>query len=199
MSERPNSVSGASDDRPDVRLVVRQLLHHPLDSFVRCWNWKAAALSCILRTPVYVITTFRHGWQAITLAAAVEASFSSGAAGVYAAFTEAVRYAEPESTVATLLLVLLPLLTLALDALVHYLTRTPNLRAGVLLSVAVTIVSSAFNWYSMRRGTLLVGPGRRPFSSDLASLPMLIARFLAEPFIAVWRNLEMLCASALED
>src|SRR5215469_8439666 len=199
MSEKPIPVSGASDHRPDLRLVVRQLLHHPVDSFVRCWNWKAAALSCILRTPLYVITTSRHGWQAITLAAAVEAGFSAGAAGVYAAFTEAVRYAEPEFVVATLLLIVLPLLTLALDALVHYLTLTPNLRAGVLLSLAVTIVSSAFNWYSMRRGTLLVGPGGLPFSSDLGSLPMLIARFLAEPFIAVWRGLKMLCASALED
>ena len=199
MSERPTPVSAASDDRPDVRQVVRQLLHNPVNSFVRCWNWKAAALSCILRTPVYVITTFRYGWQAVTLAAAVEAGFSAGAAGGYAAFTEAVRYAIPESMVAILLLGVLPLLTLALDALVHYLTHTPSLRAGVLLSLAVTIVSSAFNWYSMRRGTLLVGSGGRPFSSDLASLPMLIARFLAEPFIALWRSLKMLCASALED
>jgi hypothetical protein len=116
---------------------------------------------------VYVKTTFRHGWQAMTLAAAVEASFSAVAARVYAAFTEAVRYAEPEFVVAALLLVVLPSLTLALDALIHYVTRTPNLRAGVVLSLAVTIVSSAFNWYSMRRrnsfsrsrgAVILIGP-----------------------------------------
>lgn len=188
-----------SNDRPHVRSVVRQLLQRPVYSFVRCWNWKAAALSCILRTPVYVITTFRHGWQAVTLAAVVEAGFSAGAAGVYAAFTEAVRYAEPEYAVALLLLVILPSVTLVLDALIHYVTRTPNLLAGVLLSLAVTIVSSAFNWYSMRRGTLLVGPGGRSFSSDLASLPMLIARFIAEPFIALWRNRKMVRATGPED
>jgi hypothetical protein len=195
MIENPTPVAVDSHNHPNVWCVTRQLLRHPLYSFIRCWNWKAAALSCILRTPVYIITTFRHGWQAITVAAAVEAGFSAGAAGVYAAFTEAVRDAEPEVAVAVLLLVILPALTLALDALVHFLTRTPNLRAGVFLSLAVTIVSSAFNWYSMRRGTLLVGPGARSFSSDIARLPILIARFVAEPFIALWRNLKMLRAT----
>jgi len=153
----------------------------------------------MLRTPVYVITTLRHGWQAVTLAAIVEAGFSAGAAGVYAAITEAVRDAQPEFAVAVLLLVILPTITLALDALTHYLTRTPNLSAGVLLSLAVTVVSSAFNWYSMRRGTLLVGPGGRSFSSDLAALPMLIARFVAQPFKSLWRNLKMVRAAAAED
>ena len=188
-----------SADGPGVRLVLRQLLRHPVHSFIRCWNWKSAALSCMLRTPVYVITTLRHGWQAVTLAAIVEAGFSAGAAGVYAAITEAVRDAQPEFAVAVLLLVILPTITLALDALTHYLTRTPNLLAGVLLSLAVTVVSSAFNWYSMRRGTLLVGPGGRSFSSDLAALPMLIARFVAQPFKSLWRNLKMVRAAAAED
>lgn len=115
---------------------------------------------------------------------------------VYAAFTEAVRYAVPEFVVGLLLLVVLPAITLALDALLHYLVRTPNLVAGVAASLAVSVLSSAFNWYSMRRGTLLVGPKARPFTSDVASLPILIARFLSEPFVLLWRALRFLCASA---
>jgi hypothetical protein len=153
----------------------------------------------ILRAPVYVATTFRHGWEAATLAGAVEALFSAGAAGVYAAFTEAVRYAVPEFVVGLLLLVVLPAITLLLDALLHYLVRTPNLVAGVAASLAVSVLSSAFNWYSMRRGTLLVGPKARPFTSDVASLPILIARFLSEPFVLLWRALRVLCAPAVEE
>jgi hypothetical protein len=88
---------------------------------------------------------------------------------------------------------------LVLDALVHHLMRTPNLATGVFLSLGVSIFSSAFNWYSMRRGTLLVGPQARSFKSDLIALPRLIYRFVADPLMALWRNLKMLCVLAVED
>ena len=199
MREKPNPVSADLIERPGVWSVVGNLLRHPMHSFIKCWNWKAGALSVILRAPVYVATTFRHGWEAATLAGAVEAVFSAGAAGVYAAFTEAVRYAVPEFVVGVLLLVVLPAITLALDALLHYVVRTPNLVAGVAVSLGVSVLSSAFNWYSMRRGTLLIGPKARPFTSDVASLPILIARFLSEPFVLLWRALRLLGAPAVEE
>jgi hypothetical protein len=185
---------------PNVWVVLGQLLRHPVHSFVTCWNWKAGALSIFLRVPVYVATTFKYGWQATTMAAAVEAVFSCAAAGVYAALTEAIRYAAPETVVAAILLVGLPAITLFFDALFHYVMRTPNLLAGVAVSLVVSILSSGFNWYSMRRGTLLVGEQARPFGSDILSLPLLIARFVAEPFILLWRSLrrslKFLCAAA---
>lgn len=175
--------------------VLRQLLRHPVQSFVICWNWKAAALSMILRVPVYVITTLRYGWRAATLAGLVEALFTALAAGVYAAFTEAIRDAEPQYMVGFLLLVLLPAITLGFDALVHYVMHTPNLAAGVTASLVVSIVSSAFSWYSMRRGTLLVGPAARSFRSDILALPVLILRFLGEPLAFLWRTVKELCTA----
>jgi hypothetical protein len=198
MNPDRHLVSADSDRRPEVGSVVRHLLRHPLRSFVARWNWKAGLLSVLLRTPVYVAATFRHGWEAATLAGAVEAIFSAGAAGVCAAFTEAVRYAVPEFAVATLLLVILPVLILALDAALHYLMHTPNLATGVATSLVVSILSSAFNWYSMRRGTLLVGPTARSFTSDMTSLPLLIARFVSAPFVAAWRSLRFQCPPTVE-
>jgi thiamine transporter ThiT len=194
----PNSPSLPADTRqpPEVWAVVRELARHPVRSFVTGWNWKAAVLSAILRVPVYVITTIKYGWRAATLAGLVEAVFSSGVAGVYASFTEAVRNAVPQSVVALLLLVVLPAITLGFDGLFHYLMGTPNLVAGISVSLAVSIVSSAFNWYSMRHGTLLIGPQSRPFSSDLTAIPVLIGRFLLEPFALLWRTVKMLCAPA---
>jgi hypothetical protein len=177
--------------------VVGQLLRHPFRAFIEGWNWKAAVLSWILRVPIYVITTFKSGWHAVALAALVEASFSSGAAGVYAAFTEAVRYAQPQSTVAFLLLVVLPAVMVALDALMHHVARTPHLLAGVEASIVVSIASSGFNWFSMRRGTLLVGSTARPFSSDLSALPKLILKFIAEPFVILWRAARQWCAALI--
>ena len=198
MSPDRHLVSANSDHRPKVGSVVRHLLRHPVHSFISRWNWKAGLLSVMLRTPVYVVTTFRHGWEAATLAGAVEAVFSAGAAGVCAAFTEAVRYAVPEFAVAMLLLVILPAVTLALDAILHYVMHTPNLLTGVAVSLAVSVLSSAFNWYSMRRGTLLVGPKARSFTSDITSLPLLIARFVSAPFVAAWRSLRFQCPPTVE-
>jgi hypothetical protein len=201
MPKRTEITAKVLQDGPNVWAVLRQLLRHPVHSFLTCWNWKAGALSIFLRVPIYVATTFKYGWQATTLAAAVEAVFSSAAAGVYAALTEAIRYATPQSIVGVILLVVLPAITLVFDALFHYVMGTPNLAAGVTVSLVVSILSSGFNWYSMRRGTLLVGEQARPFGSDVASLPLLIARFVAEPFILLWRNvrrsLRFLCASAV--
>jgi ascorbate-specific PTS system EIIC-type component UlaA len=162
-------------------------MRHPVQAFVVCWNWKAAVLSCILRVPIYLITTFKYGWRAATLAGLVEAFFSTGAAGVYASFTEAVRYAQPQSTVAFLLLVVLPAVMVTLDALTHYVMRTPHLAAGVSASIVVSVLSSGFSWYSMRQGTLLIGSAARPFGSDVSAIPRLIVKFVAEPFVLLWR------------
>ena len=195
MRVKPNPVSGDLS----VWSVLCQLLSHPVHSFIIGWNWKAAALSVVLRVPVYVGTTSRYGWRAVTLAAAVEALFSAAAAGVYAAFTEALRYAVPQVVVAAFLLLVLPAITMALDGAFHYVMHTPNLVAGMSVSLAVSIVSYAFNWYSMRQGTLLVGPKARSLASDIASLPLLIARFLLAPFLLLWRAMRFLSSSVVED
>jgi hypothetical protein len=43
----------------------------------------------------------------------------------------------------------------------------------------VSAVSSLFNWYAMKRGTLLVGAEGRSFGSDLKRLPRLLLSFVA--------------------
>jgi hypothetical protein len=192
-SKQEFSISPQLPGVPDLRVVLRELLLHPVRSFVSCWNWKAAILSCILRVPIYVATTFKFGWRAITVAGLVEAMFAACVAGVYAALTQAIRYAEPQSMVGAILLIALPGITLAFDALIHYVMQTPNLAMGILVSLVVSVLSSAFNWYSMRRGTLLMGPASHSFGRDLVALPVLIARFVAEPVIQLRRIMKTMC------
>lgn len=180
--------NGARQDQKKVSTVLAGLAMHPKRSFVDSWNWKAASLSVFLRAPIYMIATVRHGLQAVALAGLVEGIFSAAFAGVYASFTEAIEGANPQWVVGLLLLVALPAVALVMDAFVHYFAGTPNLKYGVAASLVVSVVSSAFNWYSMRRGTLLVGAGARSFGSDLSRLPLLIGRFLLEPLLLVWRS-----------
>lgn len=192
-----DSSTASSQEKANLWAVLLQLFQHPMDAFIMRWNWKAGALSIILRAPIYVVTTLKYGAQAATRAGLAEALFSAGAAGVYAALTQAIRYAEPQAAVAVLLLAILPAITLAFDALFHHAIGTPNLPAGVLVSLVVSILSSAFNWYSMRRCTLLVGARSRTFSADIAVLPILIGGFLLTPFVVLVRTLKTLCTAGV--
>lgn len=174
-------------------IVLWRLLRNPYAAFVRSWNWKAAALSVILRAPIYLATTLRSGWKQAALAAFAEGAYSAGLSGVYAAFTQAVRGAEPQGAVACLIVALLPAIALVLDSLLHWAVGTPHLRAGVMASFVVSVISSLFTWYSMRRGTLLVGGEGCSFWLDLSRLPGLTVRFLLEPFHFIRRMARKAC------
>jgi len=168
--------------------VLAELLRDPKRVLVDSWNWKAATLSVLLRAPVYMIATMRHGLQVVAAAGTVEGLFSAAFAGVYASITQAIEDAGPQWAVALLLLIALPAVALLIDACVHHLARTPNLKTGVIASLVISILSSGFNWYSMRRGTLLVGPRAQSFGSDLIKLPVLIGSFLLAPLLIIWRG-----------
>jgi hypothetical protein len=66
--------------------------------------------------------------------------------------------------------------------------HTPNLAAGIIASVLISAVASLFDWYVMRRGTLLMGDEGSSFSSDLRSLPPLVLSFVLEPSAWAWRS-----------
>ena len=56
---------------------------------------------------------------------------------------------------------------------------TPHLRIAEIVSLFVSAISALFNWYAMRRGTLLVGGEGGSFGGDLRRLPRLLFGFLA--------------------
>ncbi len=59
-----------------------------------------------------------------------------------------------------------------------WLRGTHHLHAVLIGSVIVSVLSSLFNWFAMKRGTLLVGKDRVSFGSDLKRLPLLAVSFL---------------------
>jgi hypothetical protein len=158
------------------------------------WNWKAAALSAAGRAPIFLATTYRFGWRAATVAVTAEALYRAGTAGFFAAFTQAVRNRRPVWLAMLLVAVAVPTIALVLDCLLHLAMGTPNLMKGMLAATAVSAVTSLFNWYSMRRGTLLVGQGEMSFAYDLCRLPRLILEFLLEPPLWMLRCCKSLLA-----
>jgi hypothetical protein len=96
---------------------------------------------------------------------------------------------EPEREAAVCAMVLLPLLSHSLEFLVHWLRHTPHLRTSIISSMSFTVVSTLFNFYAMRRGTLVVGRNATSFASDMRAMPRTIAGFVAAGPLWMWRSL----------
>ena len=172
-----------------LRFVLAEICGQPKRFLLDTWNWKAAALSVLFRAPVFLISTQRHGLETMATAGIVESIFRIAITGIDASITQAVQRAEPQWAVAIVVLAAIPAMTVALEAVVHLLAATPNLRAGLLASLILSVLSSGFNWYSMRKGALLVGQKADSFATDLARMPMLIGRFALGPVLILWRGM----------
>ena len=77
------------------------------------------------------------------------------------------------------LTLVIPSIFQVLEYLLHWFRGTPHLRLAEIVSLVVSALSALFNWYAMRRGTLLVGKESRSFGTDVHRLPTLIIGFLA--------------------
>jgi hypothetical protein len=91
--------------------------------------------------------------------------------------TQAFRNAESAWAGVTAVMILLPLLSHSLEFAVHFLRGTPHLRTSIISSVVFTMFSTAFNWFAMRRGALMVGEEQTSLASDLARVPALLVEF----------------------
>jgi hypothetical protein len=157
------------------RITVRQafllLLRDPVKYLVRRWNWKSALLSSILRASLFFATNLTAGLPAAVAAMKTELVFRGVTSGFYGALTEAFREAEPSWAAAVTVMILLPLANHSVELFVHWMRGTQRLLASILASMILTAVSTLFNFYVMRRGTLIVGTGRSSLGTDLLRLP----------------------------
>jgi hypothetical protein len=147
-------------------------------TIIALWNWKSALLSVMLRVPVFAVATARRGLEAMTAAVVAEALVCAFNAGCYAAVVQAIRNRKPVWLTATVITVILPAIGQVIEFQVHSLRMTPHRVPAVIVSSILSAISSLFNWYAMRQGTLLVGDEKSSLGSDLKRLPLLIGRFL---------------------
>jgi hypothetical protein len=162
---------------PLFTLALVRLIRDPW-KLVRLWNWKAALLSIFLRGPIFLVASFRLGLGAAVSALGTEVVFCAATAGLYGAIVQMLRVAQPQWLTLVFLTVVLPAMFQVLEYSLHWTRGTPHLRAAELVSIAVSGISAAFNWYVMRRNTLLVGAEGGSFKTDLGRLPRLLFGFI---------------------
>jgi hypothetical protein len=158
--------------------VFAWITHHPWESVGRRWNYKAAVMSAIVRSSLFCATNAGAGLDAAVAAMATEFWFRFATAGFYGALTQAFRRVEPAAVATLAAIVVLPTVAHTLEFLVHFLRGTVALAASIGVSIAVTVLSTSFTLFAMRRGAFVVGHGRS-LLSDLVALPRLLVLFVS--------------------
>jgi hypothetical protein len=171
-----------------VQEIAHDLFHHPFRILVLRWNWKSALLSPIFRGAFVFAATAGAGAAAAANALTVEVLYRGFVSGFCGAIVEAFRSSEPYWAGQLTVVLIVPVVSDSLDFFLHWQQGTPEFGRSVAVSLAMTIVSTAFNYFAMRRGALIVGQQRRTFFEDLATLPLLFAAFL----ITVLRQIRVL-------
>lgn len=161
-----------------LRQAVAGVAGNPWNHLFRAWNWKSALFSSLIRGGIFFAVNRRAGFEAATAAMGVEALYAAGAAGFWGSLVQAFRKVEPPWQAAVVLGLLVPGAAHLLEAAVHWLNKTPNLRASVFASMTFSALSMLFNLHMMRQGVMIVGHGRRPLLDDFRRIPFVIATFL---------------------
>lgn len=135
-------------------------------------------LSAIFRGVIFLIASIKSHHAGRTSGVFAEALFGAVCAGFFGALTQALRFAQPGWLAVLLLAGVFPLAFQLGDFTFHAALGTQVFRIGMIASAVFTVLSSAFNLYIMRRGTLLVGKEGTPFSRDISELPRLALMFV---------------------
>ena len=136
-------------------------------TWLRYFNWKIALTSAVFRGAMFFAMTATAGWRVALAAAMVEAAYRGTVSGFDGALVEAGSPLEPAWLGGWLA-----------AAALHAAHGTPNLIANMAVSLATSSLFTLFNWYAMRRGALLTGPGRASWTGDLRRIPTVAWDFL---------------------
>jgi hypothetical protein len=168
--------------------ALLDLLRRPLVNLVETWNWKAAALSAIIRAAIFLVANLRAGGHRAFRAMVVEGIFAILASGVMGAITQRLRSARPIAATGLVVWLAMPAAMVAAEAAVHHAFATPHLRVGLTLSFLLASVASGFGWFAQRRGVLLAGGVNDSVAHDLRTLPGVVLDFFTTPFRALTRH-----------
>ena len=174
-------------EMPTLVGVVHAVVRHP-DTLLRRWNYKSAVVSALIRSSIFFAANLPAGREAARAAFLTEIALRLATSGFWGALTQELGQVEPEWQGIVGAVVLVPLASHGIEALVHILRGTPALLFSLGASAAFTLVSTAFNVFAMRRGALITGPGSAPLHRDLLRMPALLVSFVSAPLTSLTRS-----------
>ena len=160
--------------------ALHRIVTEPGEVLLRRWNWKAAFFSGSLRGLIFLVTSHRAGWGPALSAMTAEFVLRCATAGFYGSLTQALRHVRPAWHGSVAAMAGLPLLAHGLELLVHRVRGTPHLRAGLIASIAFTLLFTLFHLYAARQGAYVTGEHADSIAADIKRTPSLVTGFLGE-------------------
>lgn len=174
---------------PKISEVIKYIFRHPLEMIIRRWNWKAAALSGIMRGAIYFFTHISLGWRAAISAMSAEFLFRIFNSGATSSIGQALRSAQPQWAANIVVMVMFPAYAHIVEYLLHTLNGDKNVNKSIVFSIIFSALSAIFNLFALRRGVLLVkDEEEETFWSDLKKMPRIFVEFISYPFIWLCRK-----------
>ena len=181
--------------RDSILGVLSYILHHPIETLVLRWNWKAAVLSSLLRAPIFFFSyLFKKDGLKLAIGAAIAQSvFRFVFGGVNGAIIQSFSKVEPPwhavLTVPLVLAAFSHLMEFGVQTVYDNQTGVNGKGRAIAISVLVSAISAVFNLFAMRRGALLVkDESQQPLWRDLSRMPWLAFEFISFPLIWTWRK-----------
>ena len=183
-------INDSTDPQKTISGVLGHTFRHPVESLILRWNWKAAVLSALLRSPIF-FTAYLAQKQGLWIAFGAMLAqffFRTLFGGVNGAIIQSFSKVEP----AWQAVVTIPLVLAAFSHLIEFvvqtgfdsLTGTHGKGKAILVSIIISIISAVFNLFAMRRGALLVkDESEQSLWRDLKRMPWLAFEFLAFPLV----------------
>jgi len=190
--ERHEGVAEAIENTPAPHRVVdvfRYLVRHPVEMLIYRWNWKAALMSGVMRSMIYLFTHLKEGWRAALGAMSVEFIFRLIVSGASGSLVQAFHNAAPVWLATLCVMIMLPAFSHMIEFTLHTLNGDANKGKAIMISITFSIVSAIFNLFAMRRDALLVKDDRaQSLGADLAKMPAIVGEFMFYPLIWFWRK-----------
>ena len=164
--------------------VFRYLARHPVEMLVYRWNWKAAVLSGVMRSMIYLFTHIKEGWRAALGAMSIEFVFRVIVSGASGSLVQAFHRATPIWLATLCVMVMLPGFSHIIEYSLHTLNGDANKGKALIISITFSIISAIFNLFAMRRGTLLVkDKQQQSFTKDMLQMPKIVFEFVFYPIL----------------
>jgi len=132
---------------------------------------------------------------------AVEAAYVLLTSGIFSAWQQQALDVKPRKLSWGIVVLLIPLGSLAADSALHIWLDQGNMRALGIGALIGTLVSAMFHWHVMQNGAMLVGENSRSLLDDLKQMPKIIATFVWNPIrwtIAALRRADVTEGTAQE-
>lgn len=139
------------------------------------WNWKSALLSANVRAAIFLVANLPAGLGAGGRAWLTEFAFRTIASGLLGSLTQRCSRLSLSPRLWAVTVVSIAAAGHAMEYAVHSFAGTPRIGTAIVGSMLLTMLSTSFHMFVMRRNMFTTGRDSQSLLADIAQLTRLVA------------------------